>query len=87
MPNVTLRKATADDSEFVFLVKKAALGEYIEQTWGWDEDFQRRFHNDYTRRAALTRDGCLVARVFFRFCTPSRRDSCIFRHSVEHGDG
>jgi len=46
MLNVTLRKATAEDSEFVFCVKKAALGEYIEQTWGWDEDFQRRFHND-----------------------------------------
>ena len=37
-----------EDSEWVFLVKKAALGKYIEQTWGWDEDFQRQFHaNDF----------------------------------------
>ena len=44
MLNVTLRAATEQDSEFVFLVKKASLGEYIDQTWGWDEDFQRQFH-------------------------------------------
>jgi ribosomal protein S18 acetylase RimI-like enzyme len=48
MREVTLRSATEQDSEWVFLVKKAALGKYIEQTWGWDEDFQRQFHaNDY----------------------------------------
>ena len=44
MLNVTLRSATEQDSEFVFLVKKASLGEYIEQTWGWNEGFQRKFH-------------------------------------------
>jgi len=32
------------ESEFVFQVKKAALGKYIERTWGWDEAFQRDFH-------------------------------------------
>jgi ribosomal protein S18 acetylase RimI-like enzyme len=48
MLNITLRTATEQDSEFVFLIKKAALGEYIAQTWGWDEQFQREFHkNDY----------------------------------------
>jgi ribosomal protein S18 acetylase RimI-like enzyme len=46
MLNVTLRAATQDDSEFVFLVKKAALGKYVEQTWGWEESFQRQFHDD-----------------------------------------
>jgi GNAT superfamily N-acetyltransferase len=44
MLNVTLRAATPGDSEFVFLVKKAALGKYIEQNWGWDETFQREYH-------------------------------------------
>jgi ribosomal protein S18 acetylase RimI-like enzyme len=48
MHTVSLRRATTEDSEFVFLVKKAALGEYIAQTWGWDEAFQREFHvKDY----------------------------------------
>jgi ribosomal protein S18 acetylase RimI-like enzyme len=40
----SLRPARPEDSEFVFQVKKAALGEYIEKTWGWDEEFQRDFH-------------------------------------------
>ena len=44
MESIVLRQATVEDSEFVFLVKKAALGEYIAQTWGWDEAFQRAFH-------------------------------------------
>ena len=44
MESVVLRQATLEDSEFAFLVKKAALGEYIAQTWGWDEAFQRAFH-------------------------------------------
>lgn len=39
-----LRQAKPEDSEFVFRVKKAALGEYIRLTWGWDEEFQRDFH-------------------------------------------
>jgi ribosomal protein S18 acetylase RimI-like enzyme len=43
-----LRAATEQDSEFVFLVKKAALVEYIDQMWGWDEGFQREYHKkDY----------------------------------------
>jgi GNAT superfamily N-acetyltransferase len=41
---VTLRQATARDSEFAFQVKKTALGEYVRQVWGWDEDEQRRLH-------------------------------------------
>src|SRR6185436_5930237 len=50
MLNVTLRTATEQDSEFVFLVKKASLGEYIELTWGWDESFQLQFHEyDFER--------------------------------------
>ena len=39
-----LESARLDDSEFVFRVKKAALGEYVRRTWGWDETFQRELH-------------------------------------------
>ena len=38
------RRALPADSDFVYKVKKEALGPYIEKTWGWDEDFQIRFH-------------------------------------------
>jgi ribosomal protein S18 acetylase RimI-like enzyme len=39
-----LRPATAADSEFCYLVRRAALGPYVRATWGWEEDVQRGFH-------------------------------------------
>ena len=40
-----LRKATRDDKEFAYRVKRAAFREYVEQVWGWDEDEQRKLHD------------------------------------------
>lgn len=45
MAELSIRKARANDSEFVFTVKKAAYREYVEQVWGWDDDYQRERHN------------------------------------------
>ncbi len=42
---LSLRKAYASDSEFVFAVKEAAFREYVEQMWGWDDSYQRQLHN------------------------------------------
>ena len=39
-----LRPANEVDSRFVYRVKKAALGPYVEQTWGWDEAWQLDYH-------------------------------------------
>jgi ribosomal protein S18 acetylase RimI-like enzyme len=39
-----LRPALAADSDFVYRVKKAALGRYVEETWGWNEAEQRAYH-------------------------------------------
>ena len=45
---MNVRKAQLSDSEFVYRVKKEALGGYIEDTWGWDEAFQYNYHlNSY----------------------------------------
>ena len=44
MNNLTLRKATAEDSEFAYLTKKTAFRQYIEKVWGWDEEEQRQLH-------------------------------------------
>ena len=41
---LVVRPATAADLAFAFDVKRAALGAYVAQTWGWDEAFQRAFH-------------------------------------------
>ena len=38
MEKAALRPATQEDTGFAFDVKKAALGEYVRETCGWDED-------------------------------------------------
>jgi len=45
MEELSIRKAEATDSEFVFAVKKAAFREYVEQIWGWEDTYQRDLHN------------------------------------------
>lgn len=45
MEELSFRKAHTRDSEFVFTVKKAAFREYVEQVWGWDDDYQKELHN------------------------------------------
>jgi GNAT superfamily N-acetyltransferase len=44
MSNLTLRKASPNDREFAYAVKRAAFKEYVEKVWGWDEDEQRQLH-------------------------------------------
>lgn len=36
-----LRPATRDDETYLFELHRAALREYIDATWGWDDDWQR----------------------------------------------
>ena len=42
----SLRKANINDFDVVYSIKKNALGKYIEQTWGWDEDLQLKMQNE-----------------------------------------
>ena len=42
--SIKLRKASQDDKEFAYQVKKAAFREYVERAWGWEEDGQRKLH-------------------------------------------
>jgi ribosomal protein S18 acetylase RimI-like enzyme len=41
---IGLRPATPADAPFAYSVKKLALGAYIAQTWGWNEDEQVGCH-------------------------------------------
>lgn len=43
MPLV-VRPSVADDQQFAFSVKRAALREYVARVWGWDDDLQEAFH-------------------------------------------
>lgn len=42
---IALRSATPADAEFCYRLHKAAMGDYITATWGWDEQVQRAFHD------------------------------------------
>ena len=44
---LTLRKAAPNDSEFAYCAKRAAFREYVEKVWGWDEEEQRRLHEQH----------------------------------------
>jgi len=44
MTEYTLREATNQDFELSYKIRKNALGEYVEQTRGWDEDWQLKYH-------------------------------------------
>ncbi len=56
----SLRPATADDYDFLRWLHRATLREYVDQTWGWDEDcqatlFRERF--DPSRDQIVLLDG------------------------------
>lgn len=38
----SLRPAEATDFNFVYDLHRSAMRDYVDQTWGWDEDFQAR---------------------------------------------
>lgn len=42
----TLRPATTDDRDFVIDVNHAAMGPYLEATFGWDEAAQRAYFDE-----------------------------------------
>ena len=40
----SLRKANPDDFMLAYDIRKNALRVYVEQTWGWDEQWQLKYH-------------------------------------------
>jgi GNAT superfamily N-acetyltransferase len=51
-PKWSLRPAEQADFDRAYELHKTALGEYVEQTWGWDEDTQQRLFADGFGREA-----------------------------------
>ncbi|HUH94259.1 MAG TPA: GNAT family N-acetyltransferase [Casimicrobiaceae bacterium] len=55
-----LRAARAEDRAFLFALHRSAMKGYVEATWGWDEEWQRRhFEQTYApaRHAVVVRHG------------------------------
>jgi ribosomal protein S18 acetylase RimI-like enzyme len=56
MDDVRLRPATFDDIDPRYRIHRAALGSYVERTWGWDEGWQAghfREHFDVSVRQVI----------------------------------
>ena len=41
---IRFRSAIPEDLEFTYQLKKRTLKEYITETWGWDEEWQWKYH-------------------------------------------
>ena len=46
-PSVKLRRATNADSAWVYQTKKESLGKYVREVWGWDENWQQKYHSEH----------------------------------------
>lgn len=44
--NYSIRKAAQSDFQLAYDIRKNALGKYVEQTWGWDEEWQLKYHTE-----------------------------------------
>ena len=52
MTQFSLRQATAEDRDRLYAIQREGMRPYVEQTWGWDEDFQRdRFRQGFDPEA------------------------------------
>jgi GNAT superfamily N-acetyltransferase len=89
---LTLRKASgAQDSEFAYRTKRAAFRRYVELAYGrWDEDEQRRLHEERFRKF----DFRIVAAggTDVGFIAVSRTPECLTLHHIfllpeHHGKG
>jgi GNAT superfamily N-acetyltransferase len=64
--SIVISAASDDDYEFSYRVKKAAEGDLIGRTFGWDEAFQREFHNRQwteSRPSIIRLDGSAIGTV------------------------
>ncbi len=42
-----IRDAIQNDFEAAYNIKKDALQSYVDKTWGWNEEFQRKYHEKH----------------------------------------
>ena len=63
----TLRKATTTDHDLIYGLKKESIYAYVEEIWGWDEDYQvKDFNKDFQnieQFQVIESDGCFIGFV------------------------
>ena len=43
MPKYSLRQTTVEDYDFLYRLHAATIREYVEETWGWQEEWQQEY--------------------------------------------
>ena len=80
-PAFSIRPANTDDIDSLFAIHRAALGEYIAATWGWDDAWQFAFFRDQCRpevRSVIEVSGHSIG-----FIDVAERDGCIWLDNIE----
>jgi hypothetical protein len=48
---ISLRPGTPEDSDFLYDLHRAAMQQYVAQTWDWDEAWQRNYFQQHINPA------------------------------------
>ena len=81
---------TPEARDFAFEVKRAAMGPHIVARWGWDEAFQRNFHEKRFRDTPLSRimhNGQAVGTIALTAFADHLRLDEFYLHPAHHGQG
>lgn len=81
MMQISLRPATDEDYDFLWWLHCATMRPYVEETWGWDEQWQAEYfhdHFDSPTRRVIGGDGVPIG-----YISVERREDCIFLAAIE----
>jgi ribosomal protein S18 acetylase RimI-like enzyme len=79
--NFSLRRALAADFDALFLIHRAAMGEYIAATWGWDEAWQLEHFRTSFKPAA--RSVINLESQPIGFVDVVEREDCLYLENIE----
>ena len=81
MQQFEVRLATPGDRDTLYRIKREAMRPYVEQVWGWDEEYQeRRFRESYDHSETQV---VLVDGIAVGLLRVSERESALFIDQVE----
>ena len=81
MQQFEVRQATPGDRDTLYRIKREAMRPYVEQVWGWDEEYQeRRFRESYDHSETQV---VLVDGIAVGLLRVSESESAVFIDQVE----
>jgi len=81
IPPLGFRHATNDDFDFLYAMHVATMRDYVDQTWGWNDEFQESvFRERYTpaQIRVITFDGRDIGMISLE-----ERDDDVFLRAIE----